>query len=126
MGTEKNLYYSKEHEWVRVDGNRAYIGITDYAQDSLGSIVYVEMPKLGKAISKSQVLGVVESVKAAADIYSPVSGTVLEVNEALADNPELINESPYENHIAVVSLDDPDDLLQLMDQQQYEEYLKGV
>ncbi|HHW21490.1 MAG TPA: glycine cleavage system protein GcvH [Clostridiaceae bacterium] len=126
MGTGENLYYSKDHEWVRVDGNNAYIGITDYAQDSLGSIVYVEMPRTGKAVSKGQVLGVVESVKAAADVYSPVSGTVTEINEALADNPGLINENPYENHIAVVSLDDPAELSQLMNKQQYEEYTKGA
>jgi glycine cleavage system H protein len=126
MGTGKTLYYSKDHEWVWVDGNNAYIGITDYAQDSLGSIVYVETPKPGKAVSKGQVLSVVESVKAAADVYSPVSGTIAEVNEALADNPGLINEDPYENHIAVVSMDDPTELSELMDQQQYEEYLKGV
>ncbi|MGI6623641.1 MAG: glycine cleavage system protein GcvH [Acetivibrionales bacterium] len=126
MGTGKTLYYSKDHEWIWVDGNLAYIGITDYAQDSLGSIVYVETPKPGKAISKGQVLGVVESVKAAADVFSPISGTVLEVNDALEDNPGLINESPYENHIAVISLDDPDELSQLMNQQQYEEYIKGV
>lgn len=126
METRKGLYYSKEHEWVRVDGNLAYIGITDYAQDSLGSIVYVEMPKQGKTISEGQVLGVVESVKAAADVYSPISGTVLEVNDALSDNPGLINESPYENRIAVISLDKPDELLELMNQEQYEEFLKGV
>lgn len=126
METRKGLYYSKEHEWVRIDGNLAYIGITDYAQDSLGSIVYVEMSKPGKTISKGQVLGVVESVKAAADVYSPISGTVLEANDTLSDNPGLINESPYESHIAVVSLDKPDELLELMNQEQYEEFLKGV
>jgi len=125
METRKGLYYSKDHEWVRVDGDRAYIGITDYAQDSLGCIVYVETPKTGKAISKGQVLGVVESVKAASDIYSPVSGTVLEVNDALTDNPELINESPYENFIAVVSLDDPGELSGLMNDEQYAAYIKG-
>lgn len=125
METRKGLYYSKDHEWVRVDGDRAYIGITDYAQDSLGSIVYVETPKTGKAISKGQVLGVIESVKAASDIYSPVSGTVLEVNDALTDNPELINESPYENFIAVVSLDDPGELSGLMNDEQYAAYIKG-
>lgn len=125
MEVRQGLYYSKDHEWVRVDENRAYIGITDYAQDSLGSIVYVETPKPGKAISEGQVLGVVESVKAASDVYSPLSGTVLEANEALTDNPELINESPYENHLAVLSLDNSDELLQLMNPDQYEEFTKG-
>jgi len=125
METRKGLYYSKDHEWVRVDGDRAYIGITDYAQDSLGSIVYVETPKAGRKISKGQVLGVVESVKAASDIYSPVSGTIFEVNDALTGNPELINESPYENYIAVISLDDPGELSELMNDEQYAEYTKG-
>ncbi len=125
METRKDLYYSKDHEWVRVDGNRAYIGITDYAQDSLGSIVYVEIPKPGKVMSKGQVLGVVESVKAASDIYSPISGTVLEANDALTGTPELINESPFENYLAVISLDNSDELSELMNSTQYEEYTKG-
>ena len=125
METRQGLYYTKDHEWVRVEGNRAYIGITDYAQDSLGSIVYVETPKKGKALSKGDVLGVVESVKAASDVYSPITGTVVEVNEALADTPELINEAPYENHIAVLSLDNAHELELLLDRTQYEDLTKG-
>ncbi len=124
METRPNLYYSKEHEWVRVEGNLAYIGITDYAQNSLGSIVYAEVPKKGKVFSKDQVMGVVESVKAASDVYCPISGTVVEANEALADAPELMNESPYENHIAVLSIQNPDELKELMNQAEYEEFTK--
>ena len=124
METRPNLYYSKEHEWVRVEGNLAYIGITDYAQNSLGSIVYAEVPKKGKVLSKDQVMGVVESVKAASDVYCPISGTVVEANEALADAPELMNESPYENHIAVLSIQNPGELKELMNQAEYEEFTK--
>lgn len=125
MEIREGLYYSKEHEWVRIEGDRAYIGITDYAQDSLGSIVYVEIPKEGKALSKGEVLSVVESVKAASDIFAPISGTVVEVNQALADSPELINESPYENYIAIMSFENADDLSDLLSPTQYEELTKG-
>lgn len=125
MEIREGLYYSKDHEWVRIEGDRAYIGITDYAQDSLGSIVYVEIPKEGKALSKGEVLSVVESVKAASDIFAPISGTVVEVNQALADNPELINESPYENYIAIMSFENADDLSELLSPTQYEELTKG-
>ena len=125
MEVRDGLYYSKDHEWVRVEGDMAYIGITDYAQHSLGSIVYVEIPETGSTVEQGGVLGVVESVKAASDVYSPVSGTVEEVNEALEDNPELINEDPYENHIAVVRMSNKDELELLMDKARYEEFTKG-
>lgn len=124
METRENLYYSKDHEWVRVEGNLAYIGITDYAQDSLGSIVYAEIPKKGKEIAKGQVLGVVESVKAASDVFSPLSGTVVEGNEALVDAPEQINESPYESYLAVLNITNPDELKLLLTQSEYEEFTK--
>lgn len=125
MEIREGLYYSKDHEWVRIEGNRAYVGITDYAQDSLGSIVYVELPKEGKDLSKGEVLGVVESVKAASDIFAPISGTVVETNQALVDSPELINESPYENFIAVLSFEKSDELNELLSPAQYEELTKG-
>lgn len=125
MEVKQGLYYSKDHEWIRVEGDKAYIGITDYAQDSLGSIVYVELPQEGNNIGKGDVLGVVESVKAASDIIAPISGAVIEANEALEDNPELINESPYESHIAVMSLDNEDELKELLNYEQYEQYTKG-
>ncbi|NLB79918.1 MAG: glycine cleavage system protein GcvH [Clostridiaceae bacterium] len=125
MEIREGLYYSKDHEWVRVEENRAYIGITDYAQDSLGSIVYVELPKESKVLSKGEVLGVAESVKAASDIFAPISGTVVEVNKSLVDNPELINESPYENFIAVLSFEKLEELNELLSPAQYEELTKG-
>ena len=125
MEIREGLYYSKDHEWVRVEENRAYIGITDYAQDSLGSIVYVELPKESKVLSKGEVLGVVESVKAASDIFAPISGTVVEINKSLVDNPELINESPYENFIAVLSFENSEELNELLSPAQYEELTKG-
>lgn len=125
MEIREGLYYSKDHEWVRVEENRAYIGITDYAQDSLGSIVYVELPKESKVLSKGEVLGVVESVKAASDIFAPISGTVVEVNKSLVYNPELINESPYENFIAVLSFEKSEELNELLSPAQYEELTKG-
>jgi glycine cleavage system H protein len=125
MEIRKGLYYSKDHEWVRVEGDLAYIGITDYAQHSLGSIVYVEIPEAGETFSQGDVLGVVESVKAASDIYSPVSGTVEQVNEEIIDNPELINEAPYENYIAALRIENADELENLLDEVQYEELTKG-
>lgn len=125
MEVKQGLYYSKEHEWVRVEGDQAYIGITDYAQDSLGSIVYVELPQEGKAISRDDVLGVVESVKAASDIFSPISGKVVEANEALLDSPELLNGKPYDNYIVVLSIDNQDELKELLSPEQYDEYTKG-
>jgi len=124
METRPDLYYSEEHEWVRVEGDLAYIGITDYAQESLGSIVYVELPSTGSRIEKGEVLGVVESVKAASDVFSPVSGEVVEVNEELNDSPELINEDPYENYIAVIKMEDTSELDTLMNHTEYEAFVE--
>ncbi|MFQ5466321.1 MAG: glycine cleavage system protein GcvH [Thermodesulfobacteriota bacterium] len=95
MDFPKDLKYTKEHEWVKVEGDGVTVGITDYAQDSLGDVVYVELPQEGGAVTKSEPFGVVESVKAVSDLYSPVSGTVSEVNDAIVDSPEVINEDPY-------------------------------
>jgi len=122
MKVLKGLFYSKEHEWVKLDGNRAYIGITDYAQESLGEIVFVELPEVGTVLNADDVLGVVESVKAASDIYTPIPGKVVEVNEELIDNPESINEDPYENWIAVLETDDTSYTEKLMDEKEYEQY----
>ena len=96
MNIPQNLHYLKSHEWVNVEDNIATIGITDFAQDQLGDVVYVELPKVGKIVSSGETVAVVESVKTASDIYSPVSGEVLEVNSALENSPELLNESAYE------------------------------
>lgn len=119
----EGLFYTKDHEWVRVEGEKAYIGITDYAQHSLGSIVYVELPSVGDEISKDDNLGVVESVKAASDIIMPVSGEVLEINEDLEDNPELVNEAPYDNHLVIVKLIDADEIEELLSKEDYEAFI---
>ena len=122
----EGLYYTKEHEWLMVEGDKGRIGICDYAQKSLHEIVYVELPKAGSKVSQAEVLGSVESVKAVAEVYSPVSGEVVEVNERLTDNPELVNESPYgEGWIAVIKpLKLEEELKNLMDDQAYASYLK--
>jgi len=118
----EGLKYSEEHEWVRVEGKKAYIGITDHAQQSLGDIVFVEIPEIGVELSRGDVLCVVESVKAASDVYTPVSGKVIEVNEELADNPEKINEDPYGSWIAVIEMSDVSETDQLMDMNDYERF----
>ncbi|MEM2881922.1 MAG: glycine cleavage system protein GcvH [Candidatus Bathyarchaeia archaeon] len=122
------LYYSREHEWVRVEGDRCRVGITDYAQATLHDIVYVELPKVGSRISQMQQLGTVESVKAVSEIYSPISGEVLEVNEELSKRPELVNESPYgEGWIAVIKPSSLEaDLRNLMDPEGYSGFLRDL
>ncbi|NLB19727.1 MAG: glycine cleavage system protein GcvH [Clostridium sp.] len=119
----EGLYYSKDHEWVKVDGDKAYIGITDHAQHALGSIVFVELPEVGDEIAIDDNLGVVESVKAASDIIMPVTGEVVEINEDLEDEPELINTDSYENHLIVVKLQNKDELENLMNKEDYEAFL---
>jgi len=122
MKTYQGMKYSKEHEWVREEKGLLYIGITNYAQLALGDIVFVELPKEGKKLQAGNVLGVVESVKAASDVYSPVSGTVAKINKALIDSPELLNAEPYENWMAAVQPDDLSELDKLMDEVQYGEF----
>lgn len=121
----EGLYYSKDHEWVKVEGEKSYIGITDYAQNALGEIVYVEMPEVDDEIDAGDVFGVIESVKAASDSFLPVSGKVLEVNEELEDSPELLNEKPYESWILVVEMTDKSELDNLMNDKEYEEFCKS-
>ena len=118
----EGLYYSESHEYVRVEGNTGFIGITDYAQNALGNVVYVDMPDVDDEITAGEDFGAVESVKAASDLLSPVSGTVLEVNEALEDQPELINKDAFENWIIKVELSDTGELDQLMDAKAYEAF----
>lgn len=118
----EGLYYSESHEFVKVEGNIGYIGITDYAQEQLGNVVYVDMPDVDDEITAGEDFGAVESVKAASDLLSPVSGTVLEVNEALEDQPELINQDAFENWIIKVELSDTGELDQLMDAKAYEAF----
>ncbi len=117
----EGLYYSESHEYVRIEGNFGYIGISDYAQHALGNVVYVDVPEVDDEVEAGEDFGAVESVKAASDLISPVSGTVVEVNEALEDAPELINKDPYENWIIKVELNDTTELDQLMDAKAYEE-----
>ena len=112
-------YYSPTHEYVRVDGNIGYIGITDYAQNALGNVVYVDMPETGDDVTAGEDFGAVESVKAASDLISPVSGAVVEVNEHLIDNPRLINENAVENWIIKVEITDLSELDDLMDEDAY-------
>ena len=116
----EGLYYAESHEYVKVDGEYGYIGITDYAQSQLGNVVYVDMPEVDNEVTAGEEFGAVESVKAASDLFSPVSGTVVEVNEALEDQPELINEDAFENWIIKVKLSDPSELESLMSAQEYE------
>ena len=118
----EGLYYSESHEYVRVDGDVAYIGITDYAQHALGNVVYVDLPEVDDEVEAGEEFGAVESVKAASDIISPVSGTIVEVNEALEDQPELLNQDAFENWIIKVELSDKGELDNLMDAKAYEEF----
>ena len=118
----EGLYYSESHEFVRVEGEYGFIGITDYAQNALGNVVYVDMPDVDDEVAAGEELGAVESVKAASDLMSPVSGTVVEVNEALEDQPELINQDAYENWIIKVQMSDKGELDNLMDATAYEEF----
>jgi len=123
MKVLKGLYYSKDHEWVKVEGEAAYIGISDFAQEHLGDIVYVELPGVDDEFAKDEAFSAVESVKAASDIYLPVGGKVVEVNEALEDDPALLNTAPYENWIAKVELSDKSELEELMTSEEYEKFL---
>ena len=116
----EGLYYSESHEYGRVEGEYGYIGITDYAQHELGNVVYVDMPEIDDEVSAGEEFGAVESVKAASDLNSPVSGTVVEVNEALEDQPELLNKDAFDNWIIKVHIDNPDELGNLMSAEQYE------
>ena len=118
----EGLYYSESHEFVRVEGDFGFIGITDYAQEALGSVVYVDMPDVDDDVEAGEEFGAVESTKAASDLISPVSGTVVEVNEALEDSPELINQDAFENWIIKVQLSDKGDLDNLMDAAAYEAF----
>ena len=118
----EGLCYSKSHEYVRVEGNIGIIGISDYAQHALGNVVYVDMPDVDDEVEAGEEFGAVESVKAASDLIAPVSGTVVEVNEALADKPELLNEDAYENWIIKVEMCNKDELNNLMDAKAYADF----
>lgn len=123
--TIEGLFYSESHEWVKVDGETAIIGISDHAQQAMGNIVYVDMPEEDDEVTANEDFGAVESVKAASDLISPVSGVVVEVNETLADAPELLNKDAYENWIIKVKMDDPEELKNLMDAAAYEKFCEN-
>ena len=118
-----NLKYAESHEWVSVDGNTAVIGITDYAQESLGSIVYVDLGAVGDRVEQFGEFGAVESVKAASDLIAPVTGKIIAINEEVVDNPELVNEDAYENWLIKVELEDTGELDKLLDAAAYRELL---
>jgi glycine cleavage system H protein len=122
------FYYTKEHEWVHIEDTNCRIGVTDYAQNSLHEIVYVDLPKVGAKVVQMQSLGTVESVKAVADVYSPISGVVLEVNSELSDAPELVNKSPYEKGwITIIRPDDlKKELITLMRPEDYRDFVKKI
>ena len=110
----EDLKYSNDHEWVKAEGNMAYVGITDYAQHALGDIVYVELPEVGSKISKDSTFADVESVKSASDIYLPLSGTIIKVNEAIIDDPGLLNADAFENWMVQIEMENPEELEQLL------------
>ncbi|MGM9748277.1 MAG: glycine cleavage system protein GcvH [Candidatus Cryptobacteroides sp.] len=117
----EGLLYSESHEWVKVEGEIAVVGISDFAQHSMGDLSYVDMPEVDDEVVKGEEFGAVESVKAASDLYSPVSGTVVEINEALEDAPELLNQDAYANWIIKVKMSDPSEVEDLMDAAAYQE-----
>ena len=123
---EAGLYYSESHEYVRVEGEFGYIGISDYAQHALGNVVYVDMPEVDDEVTAGEEFGAVESVKAASDLFSPVSGVVVEVNEALEDQPELINQDAFKNWIIKVELSDKTEVDSLMDAKVYAAYCDNL
>jgi len=121
-----DLHYSKDHEWVRVDGNVAIVGITDYAQDSLGDVVYVELPKVGDDFAANESFGSVESVKAVSEVFSPVSGEIVGTNEALADSPEKVNQDPYgEGWMIRVQMSNPGEVDSMLTAAEYEDFTKA-
>ncbi len=125
MNFPDDLKYTKEHEWVRVKGNVATVGITDWAQDQLGEIVYIELPEEGEEVEKEDTFGVVESTKSVSDLYLPVSGTIVEVNDPLVDSPEMVNEDCYgEGWMIRIEIADKADLDDLMSSEEYEAFIK--
>jgi glycine cleavage system H protein len=120
-----NLKYTKEHEWARLEGNRVVVGITDFAQKELGDVVFVELPEVGSTVEVMGTFGVVESVKAVSDLYAPVSGTIVEANTTLEDQPELVNASPYgQGWMAVIEASNLDEVRQLLSAAEYQAYIE--
>ncbi len=124
MNTPTNLKYTKDHEWVRIEGEEAYVGVTDFAQHELGDIVYVEVETVGDEVAQGEVFGTIEAVKTVSDLFMPIDGTVLEVNEALESSPESVNEDPYEKGWMVkISVANHEQLSELLDAEAYQEVI---
>ena len=122
----EDLHYSKDHEWVRVDGEQAIIGITDYAQNSLGDVVYVELPKAGDEFAANEPFGSVESVKAVSEVFTPIAGAVVQINEALADEPEIVNSDPYgQGWMIRLKMANPGEVDSLLTAAEYEDFTKA-
>jgi glycine cleavage system H protein len=127
MNVKDGYFYSKEHEWVKIEGNKAKVGISDYAQHKLGDITYVDLPSAGKTVKQLEILTGIESVKAASDIYSPMTGKVIAVNKALENAPELVNSSPFEDGwIAELEISNPSETANLMNAAAYKTFLAGL
>ncbi len=123
MEVKKGLYYTNEHEWVLIEDDFAYIGISDYAQHTMGELVFIDLPEVGDELERGDAFGAVESVKAASDIYMPISGEVIEINEDVSDNPALVNEDAFENWLIKIKTFDLEELSELMNALQYETFL---
>ena len=122
MNIPQNLKYTKDHEWIRVEGKEAYIGITDYAQGELGDIVFIEIETLDESLEKEEVFGTVEAVKTVSDLFMPVSGKIIEVNSKLEDNPELVNKDPYgDGWMVKIAISTPEELIELLDAKAYQD-----
>ena len=127
MKLDPNCWYDEEHEWIRVEGEEGVIGISDYAQDALSDVVYVELPEVGDVFDKGDVFAVVESVKAASDVYMPITGEILEINDQLEDSPELINQDPFGDAWLVrVTIPEPAELDDLLDAEAYKSYVETL
>jgi len=124
MQVLENLKYTDTHEWIKIDGDYAYIGITDYAQDSLGSIVYIDVGEVGNEITQGEEFGAVESVKAASDLISPLSGEIIEINEDVIDNPEKVNSDPYGSWMVKIKIKDQEEIKKLLSANEYKEIVK--
>ena len=122
----QNLKYTKEHEWALIEGNTATIGITDYAQSSLGDIVFVEVPAKGKKLERNSTFGVVESIKSVSDLYSPLSGEVTEINQELVNTPELCNKNPYSSWMIKLKISNPNEISELFSAEQYRQYCQSL
>ena len=124
MAYPANLKYTKDHEWIEITGDKGRVGITDYAQQQLGDVVYVDLPEVGAKVKQGQSFGTIESVKAVSELYSPVTGEIVDVNAALKDKPETLNASPHDSWMVVIKLTNPSEAGALLDAAQYQDLIK--